>query len=215
VGAGLTTRIRYQAQLIGNTHTDIRRTKVVLQFLRAMVFALFVWSALVALGSWAVRTRRISPFGFAGQRIRRLTDPVLKPTERWLLQRGGNPQNAGWLLLGASIIGGIIVVTFSEWVVVQAIRVTAAGASGPRSLIRLLLYYAAELITIALIVRVIGSWFGADRHRRWMRTAYALTDWIVSPLRRFVPPIGMIDITPIVAWFLIQFLVLPLLMGVL
>ncbi len=188
---------------------------MLLQLLRAMVFALFVWSVLVALGSWAVRTRRISPFGAAGQRIRRMTDPVLEPIERWLLNRGGNPQNAGWLLLGACTIGGILIVTLTQWVVVQAVRVTAAGASGPRSLVRLLLYYAAELVTIALIVRVIGSWFGADRHRRWMRPAYALTDWIVNPLRRFIPPIGMIDITPLVAWFLIQFLALPLLMGVL
>jgi len=59
-------------------------------------------------------------------------------------------------------------------------------------------------LIIALIVRVIGSWFGKGRFNRWMRPAYRLTDWIVEPLRRFVPPIGMIDITPLVAWLLLQ-----------
>jgi uncharacterized protein YggT (Ycf19 family) len=177
-----------------------------LQFVRAIVFAFFIWAALVAVGSWAVRTRRINPFGFAGQRIRKLTDPALKPVERWLLERGGNPQNAGWWLLGASIIGGVLVVTFSEWVLVQVMRLSSAGAAGPRSLLRLLLLYAGEIVAIALMVRVIGSWFGVRRYNRWMRPAYALTDWIVKPLSRIVPPIGRIDITPLVAWFLIQFL---------
>ena len=36
-----------------------------------------------------------------------------------------------------------------------------------------------------------------------MRAAYALTDWIVEPLRRVIPPIGRFDFTPIVAWILI------------
>lgn len=185
-----------------------------LQLVRTIVFALFAWSALVAFGSWALRTRRIDPFGFAGQHLRRLTDVPLKPIERWLLKRGGNPQQAGWWLLGASIIGGILIITLSEWVLVQAFRITSAGASGPRSLLRLLSYYAIQLVSVALMVRVVGSWFGADRHNRWMRPAYVLTDWIVNPLKRIIPPIGMIDITPLAAWFLLQFLVLPLIMRI-
>jgi YggT family protein len=39
-----------------------------------------------------------------------------------------------------------------------------------------------------------------------MRPAYVLTDWMVEPLRRVVPPIGMFDLTPLVAWFLILLL---------
>lgn len=186
-----------------------------LQFIRSVVFALCIWSVLVALASWSVRTRRINPFSIAGQQIRKLTDPFLKPVERLLLRRGGNPQNAGWWLVGGTIIGGILFITFSEWVLVQVLRITAAGASGIRGLLRLLVYYAAELVAIALMVRVIGSWFGVGRFNRWMRPAYVLTDWIVNPLRRIIPPIGMIDVTPLVAWFLIQFFALPVLLRLL
>jgi YggT family protein len=137
---------------------------------------------------------------------------MLRPIEEWLLGRGGNPQHAGWWLLGATIIGGILIITFSEWLLVQVVRVTSAGASGPRGIARLVVYYAAGVVTIALIARVIGSWFGAGRYNRWMRPAYVLTDWIVNPLRKVVPTIGMIDISPLVAYFLIQFLLLPLLL---
>jgi uncharacterized protein YggT (Ycf19 family) len=36
-----------------------------------------------------------------------------------------------------------------------------------------------------------------------MRPAYTLTNWLVEPLRRIIPPFGMIDATPIIAWFLL------------
>jgi YggT family protein len=39
-----------------------------------------------------------------------------------------------------------------------------------------------------------------------MRPVYFLTDWIVEPLRRIIPPLGMIDISPFVAWFVVQIL---------
>jgi uncharacterized protein YggT (Ycf19 family) len=29
----------------------------------------------------------------------------------------------------------------------------------------------------------------------------ALTDWIVDPIRRILPPLGMIDLSPLVAYF--------------
>ncbi len=106
-------------------------------------------------------------------------------------------------------------VSLSEWIVVQVIRLNAAGASGPRSIARLLVYYAGQLVIIALIARVIGSWFRVSRFNRWMRPAYMLTDWIVNPLRRVIPPIGMIDITPLVAWLLLQIFVLPMLLRLL
>jgi YggT family protein len=187
---------------------------IVLNVVRTLVFAVFALSVLVALGSWAVRTRRINPFGKLAQTIGRTTDPILQPIERWLIARGTNPQNAGWWLLGISVVGGIIAVTLTEWVIVQMVRLASAGEAGPRGVFRLIVYYAAQLVTIALIVRVVGSWFGKGRLNKWMKPAYRLTDWIVEPLRRIVPPLGMFDITPIVAYLLIQWLILPLIMRV-
>jgi YggT family protein len=186
-----------------------------LDLLRYAVFAIFVSSAFVALGSWVVRTRRINPFGRTAQTLRRLTDPVLVPIETWRIRRGGNPQNAGWWLVGASVVGGIVIITFAEWIMVLALRMGSAAQGGPRGLLRLVVYYAGQIVIIALIARVIGSWFGLGRFNRWMRPAYTLTDWIVEPLRKVIPPFGMIDITPLVAFFLLQFLLLPLLLSIL
>ena len=61
----------------------------------------------------------------------------------------------------------------------------------------------SNALLLSIIVRVFASWFGKDRWTPWLRPLYALTDWIIAPLRRIIPPIGMFDITPIAAWFLI------------
>ena len=60
------------------------------------------------------------------------------------------------------------------------------------------------LVILALVVRVVGSWIGATPYTRWMRPFVFLTEWLLAPLRRVIPPLGMFDVTPVVAWFLLQ-----------
>jgi len=57
---------------------------------------------------------------------------------------------------------------------------------------------------LALLVRVISSWLPISPYSRWIRWSYVLTEWMIAPLRRIIPLIGAIDITPIVAWFLLN-----------
>jgi YggT family protein len=178
----------------------------VLHILRYTIFAIALVSAVLAVGSWAVRTRRVNPFGRIGRTVRRLSDPVLEPVESWLLRRGGNPQHAGWWLIGLTVGGGLLLLVAADWLVSMLFVTGRAVQGGVRGILQLVVYYGSQLLLLALIVRVIGSWFGIGRFNRWMRPAYVLTDWIVEPLRRVVPPIGMFDLTPLVAWFLILLL---------
>ena len=171
--------------------------------LRFVVLAAFLAALALAVGTWAVTTRRIQPFGFAARWIRRLSDPLLVPIERFLVRRGRNPQHAPWWLLGFVMGGGIALLTIAQWLLTSAASVVVAAGSGTQGVVRLVVYLSGQVVLLALIVRVVGSWFGAGRYNRWMRPAYVLTDWIVRPLQRFVPPFGVIDITPLVAWLLL------------
>ena len=72
-----------------------------------------------------------------------------------------------------------------------------------------------NLLMIAIIIRVIGSWVGAGQYNRWMRPFYLLTEWFLGPLRRVLPAFGPIDLSPIIAWLLIMYVVRPLLIGIL
>jgi YggT family protein len=176
---------------------------VVLMLVRYLVFAAAVACTAIAVGSWALRTRRLNPFGRTGRLVRRISEPVLDPIESMLLRQGGNPENAEVWLVGIAVVGGLLVVTVANWVVALVIRTSGAAAAGPRGVLHLIIYYASQLVLLALIARIIGSWFGVGRYNRWMRPAYKLTDWIVEPLRRVIPPFGMFDFTPLIAWILI------------
>jgi YggT family protein len=37
-----------------------------------------------------------------------------------------------------------------------------------------------------------------------MRPCVWLTEWLLEPLRRVLPPLGMFDISPMVAWLLLM-----------
>ena len=79
----------------------------------------------------------------------------------------------------------------------------AAGA-GPAGILVFLASATVGLLQIALLVRVVSSWVRVSPYSRWIRWAFLLTEWLLAPLRRVVPTIGMIDITPIIAYYLIR-----------
>lgn len=176
--------------------------------IRYAAFAAFALAVFVALGSWLVRTRRISPFRPLGRALRQTTDPVLHPVEARVLRAGGNPVNAGWwLVIGVALIG-VVAVSLAGWLVGVWLSLSAALSGGPRAMIRFLVGIAYYVLIIALFARVISSWFGVFRYTRWIRPAYVLTDWIVVPIRRLLPPTGMLDFSPLVAWLVLYLLYL-------
>jgi YggT family protein len=60
---------------------------------------------------------------------------------------------------------------------------------------------------IAILARALLSWFRVGPDSTLGAILYEITEPILAPLRRVIPPLGgMIDITPIIALFLLQFL---------
>jgi YggT family protein len=175
-----------------------------LVLLRYAVLAVAAVAVLGAVAALAVQSRTISPFGRTARAVRRLTDPLLAPIERRILRTGGNPQSAPWWLIGIAVAGGIVVISVVEWLVAQVFTIAAAASFGPGSLLRLVVDWAFNIVMIALVVRIVGSWLGATPYTRWMRPFVVLTEWMLAPLRRVVPPFGMFDLTPLVAWILLQ-----------
>jgi len=62
-----------------------------------------------------------------------------------------------------------------------------------------------ELLTFAIVARALLSWFNLGPSHPAVRLLYDLTEPILAPLRRVIPTLGMIDITPFVAILLLQF----------
>ncbi len=170
---------------------------------RGIVVAALAYASIVALTHWAVRRRKIGPFGAWPRLVRRLSDPVLLPLERRVIRFGGSPQDAPLWLLGLVILGGLLFLSLVNWLLGMAGAVAAMAAAGPREWTRFLVGSAFTLIMGAIFIRVIASWFGVSEYRKWMRPLVLLTDWVISPIRRLLPPAGMIDFSPMVAWLVL------------
>jgi len=178
---------------------------VVVAVVRIALLCLALAAAVACVVDWAVRTRRLSPFGVVGRFFRGRVDPLMVPVERMVVRAGGRPSTAPWWTLVAVVVGGILLITllgFAGSVLAQVMF----GIQDPRSIPTLLLSWAFSILRLALIVRVISSWISISPYSRWVRWSYVLTEWMLAPLRRIIPLIGMIDITPIVAWFLLSIL---------
>lgn len=59
---------------------------------------------------------------------------------------------------------------------------------------------------IMLFVRILGSWIPELQNTRFMQFIAFYTDPYLNIFRRFIPPLGMIDISPIVAFFFLNIL---------
>ncbi|MGH9895990.1 MAG: YggT family protein, partial [bacterium] len=152
---------------------------------------------------WAVRTRRIDPFGPWPRFVRRISDPVLLPLERRIVRSGGSPHSAPLWLLGLVIGGGLLLLSLTSWLIGTASGIVMLAHGGPRIWLRVLVSATFTILMAAILIRVIGSWFGIGPYRKWMRPAYVLTDWLIDPIRRILPPVGMIDFSPMVAWLVL------------
>ena len=181
---------------------------------RGIVLVALLYAAVVALTHWAVRSRRIDPFGAWPKFIRRVSDPVLVPLERAVIRAGGSPQNAPYWLLGIVIGGGLLLLTLTHWLIGTAATFVYLAQGGPRAWIRVLVSSLFTIIMTAILIRVIASWFGIGPYRSWMRPLVALTSWIIEPIRRVLPPFGPFDFSPMVAW-LVLYVMRGLVLGLL
>lgn len=62
----------------------------------------------------------------------------------------------------------------------------------------------ATALMIAILIRAILSWFPISRENPFAQVVFQVTEPVLAPLRRVVPSLGMIDITPLVALLLLQ-----------
>jgi YggT family protein len=65
-----------------------------------------------------------------------------------------------------------------------------------------------QALTFILLIRVIMSWVimysRSEAVHTIYRVFYQITEPLLAPLRRVLPPMGGFDLTPIVAFFIIQ-----------
>ena len=169
---------------------------------RIIVVVALAYASLVALTHWAARSQRINPFCDGAAVSRRARPPDGDPA---VIERARAPlrQRAPLWLLAIVIGAGLLLLSLTSWLIGTATGLVLLADGGPRIWVRVLVDAVFTVLMAAILIRVIGSWLGMGPYNRWMRPAYALTNWLIEPIRRILPPMGIIDFSPMVAWLVL------------
>lgn len=64
-----------------------------------------------------------------------------------------------------------------------------------------LLVTLAQIYSFILLGRIVLSWIpNVDRSNQIVQLLYQLTEPVLEPVRRTIPPLGMIDLSPIIVF---------------
>lgn len=171
----------------------------------ATLFVVAVF-AVICVVDWAVRTKRINAFNPIARYFRSTIDPFIAPIERRVVRAGSSPSVAPWWALVAAVVGGILLISLLGFIRNQVLFASVAANEGAAGIFRLIIVWTFAILRLALLVRVISSWLPIDPYSPWLRWSFVLSEPILRPLRQIVPTLGPMDITPIIAYFLLGFL---------
>jgi len=186
--------------------TFLAGADAVQQILRTALLSIAVVFGAICVLDWAVRTRKISPFNAVARFCRSTVDPIISPIERKVVRAGGTPAAAPLWALVVVVIGGILLLTLVDMVRLEVVRSMLAAQEGTAGIFHLLVSWTFWILKAAIVVRVISSWLPISPYSPWVRWSYQLSEPILAPFRRIIPNLGGLDISPIVAFILLNIL---------
>jgi YggT family protein len=171
-----------------------------------LVVAVIVTIVVLMLVRFILNYADMNPFSRPVILVRRLTDPYVNPVRRALMGFGIQPNGAPLVVVLLAILLGYLLLS-----VVQSLLNTAAGialsltagAAGVVALIGYLVYGLLSLYLLLITIRIIFSWGQVSYVNPVMRFLVRTTDPLLVPLRQVIPPLGMFDISPIIAFIII------------
>jgi YggT family protein len=167
------------------------------------VFAMFMILRLIFNYSDPNPFGKIGRFGF---RIRKLTEKYVYPAMRFLATYRINVKLAPLLTL----LIALVLTYFALQIIGSACFIIDGLALGvvmgsAKIIIGFILYAILSILTIFIFIRVLSSWFVFSRNT-FMGFVKRVTDPIILPVQRVIPPLGMVDISALIVLILISFL---------
>ncbi|MEA3278478.1 MAG: YggT family protein [Pseudomonadota bacterium] len=170
-------------------------------FLVHTVFGLY--TAVVVL-RFLLQWTRADFYNPISQFIVKLTTPVLRPLRRVIPGYGGidlASLTLAWLLKSAELAIVALVAGMGR---------NLLGALGWA--VPALVGLVINILLIAILVRVILSWLNPDPYHPATALLGSLTEPVLGPARRLLPPIGGLDLSPMlvmVGLVLLEMLIIP------
>jgi YggT family protein len=177
-------------------------------------FFLIVWSLFgVFMGMLILRLifnySDPNPFGKVGRfgfKVRKVTEKWVYPAARFFAMYGVNTRLAPLLtmFIGFVLTYFLTQIVGNTFFVIDGLTAGVVMGSS-KIIIGFVLYGLLSVLVLFIFIRFIASWFVFTR-RTFLAFVMRVTDPILLPVQRLIPPIGMFDISAMIVLLLISFL---------
>ncbi|HEY2847136.1 MAG TPA: YggT family protein [Pyrinomonadaceae bacterium] len=150
-----------------------------------------------------------NPFGKIGRfgyKVRRVTEKWVYPASRFLATFRVNPRLAPLvtMLIGFILTYFALQIVGNTFFVIDGLT-TGVLLGSARIIIGFVLYGLLSVLVLFIFIRFISQWFVFHRNT-FLGFVARVTNPILIPVRRLIPPIGMFDISAMLLLLLISFL---------
>lgn len=169
----------------------------------AVVFAIVGLIVLMVL-RLIVNQADLNPFGWFAMSVRRWSDPLINPVRRALGRAGLNPKYSPLVTILIGILFGYFALELVQNVLMMVGGIISSVSAGaPLRLLGFILYGLLAIYSLLIFMFIVLSW-GMSQVNPLMRFLRRVTDPVLLPFRRLIPPVGMFDISPIVVLLLLR-----------
>lgn len=163
-------------------------------FLLDVIFGLYIGAVMLRLFLQWSRADFYNPLS---QAIVRLTNPVLRPLRRYIPAIGR--------IDTASIVLMLALQMLNLWLSLMVAGAAGAGVGGIFVLaLAELLAKALYLLMFAIFVQVVASWVAPGAYNPALSLVDSITYPLLKPLRGLLPPLGGLDLSPMIALVVLQ-----------
>lgn len=150
-----------------------------------------------------------NPFGALGRmvfRFKKATDGMVFPSAQLLARLRITTKIAPLVtLLGACVVAYFTLdLIRNVFGTIDGIS-DAVAAGSPSRVVGHALYGLLAVYTLLIVVRIVFSWV-LSYGNALLKVLIRMTDPVLEPFRRLIPPLGMFDISPLIVIFLLNFL---------
>jgi YggT family protein len=146
----------------------------------------------------------LNPFSWPALTIRRLTDPLIHPVRRGLVRAGLEPKIAPLVTILIAMLLGYFAVRLAgdaRFTLNGIVRSLQQGSIS--KLIGYALFGLLAIYSLMIFMRIVFEW-GVSSVNPFRRFLVRVTEPVLGPFRRLIPPLGMFDISAIVVLLIIQ-----------
>jgi YggT family protein len=172
-----------------------------LVFLVQVIFGLY---ALVVMLRFLLQAVRADFYNPLSQFIVKVTSPVLNPLRKVIPSIGG--KDTASLVLAWLVLTIELMLTFL--ILGQGMQPLLSLLVGIPKLLEL----TFNIFIFSILIQVIISWVNPGSYNPAIGVIHSLTEPLLAPARRAIPPIGGIDLSPMVVMiglYLLQMLLIP------